>query len=193
MHVRTVVSVRLAVVREPRRSLCGRHLSGQVVRRPPIFGDACPGRSHRDLRRAAGDEGGEDHPDGVPVRVTGFACEQQTMSSTSALRSGRDAGVGRVEAETVPALDRSRSFVQPASQVQEFTGAPAGGEASSEAPPGLRGQRRRYKEASSLEVEDRVHAQQMLVRAERFVSTSNNHSNDLVRTALRAERRVWQA
>jgi hypothetical protein len=165
----------------------------KVVRRPPIFGNACPGRSHRDLGRAAGDEGSEDHPDRVPVRIASFACEQQTMSSTSALRPGRDAGVGRFEAETVPALDRSRSFVQPASQVQKFPGAAASGEASSEAPPGLRGQRRRYKEASRLEVEDRVHAQQMLVRGERFVSTSNNHSNNLARTGLRAERRVGQA
>jgi hypothetical protein len=163
----------------------------KVVRQPPIFGDACLGRSHRDLGRATGDERGEDHPDGVPVPIAGFACEQQTVSSTSALSSGRDAGVERLEAETVPALDRSRSFVQPASLVQEFPGAAASGEASTEAPPGLRSQRRRYKEASRLEVEDRVHAQQMLVRAGRCVSTSNNHSNDLARTAMRAERRVW--
>jgi len=166
-------------------------MSVKVVRRPPILGDACLGRSHRDLGRATGDERGEDHPDGVPIRIAGFACEQQTVGSTGALRSGRDAGVGRLEAETVPALDRSRSFVQPARQVQEFPGATASGEASSEAPPGLRGQSRGYKKASRLEVEDRVHAQQMLIRAERFVNTSNNHFNDLARTALRAKRKVW--
>ena len=129
-------------------------------------------------------------PIGVPTRSRTLHA-RMSLGGPDALGSGRDAGVGRLEAETVPALDRSRSFVQPASQVQEFTGAAAGGEAPSEALPGLRGQRRRYKEASHLEVEGRVHAQQMLVRAERFVSTSNNHSNDLVRTALRAERRVW--
>jgi hypothetical protein len=166
-------------------------MSVKVVRRPPIFGDAGLDWSHRDLRRATGDERGEDHPNRVPIRIAGFACEQQTVGPTSALRSGRDAGVGRLEAETVPALDRSRSFVQPASQVQEFSGAPGSGEASSEAPPGLRGQRRRYKQASRLKVEDRIHAQQMLVRAERFVSTSKNHSNDLAHAALRAERKVW--
>ena len=163
----------------------------KIIQRPPIFGDACLDRSHRDLRRATGDERGKDHPDRVPIRIACFACEQQTVGSTSALRSGRDAGVGRLEAETVPALDRSRSFVQPASQVQEFSGAPGSGEASSEAPPGLRGQRRGYKQASRLKVEDRVHAQQMLIRAERFVDTSKNHSNDLARTALRAKRKVW--
>jgi hypothetical protein len=166
-------------------------MSVKVVRRMPIFGDTGLGRSHRDLGKATGDERGEDHPDGVPVRIAGFACEQQTVGPTGALRSGRDAGVGRLEAETVPALDRSRCFVQPASQVQEFPGATASGEASSEVPPGLRGQRRGYKKASRLEVEGRVHAQQMLIRAERFVDISNNHSNDFAHAALRAERKVW--
>jgi hypothetical protein len=162
----------------------------KVIRRPPIFGYACFGRGHRDLGSATGDERGENHPNRVPVRIACFACEQQTVRSTGALRSGCDARVGRLEAETVPALDRSRSFVQPASQVQEFPGAPASGEAPSEAPPSLRGQCRGYKEASRLEVESRVHVQQMLVRAERFASTSNNHSNDLACTALRPKRKV---
>lgn len=162
----------------------------KVGQRPPIPGDAGPGRSHRDLGRAAGDERGEDHPDGVPVHITGFAPEQQPVGSTDALRSGRNTGIGWLEAETVCTLDRARSLVQPASQVQEFPSAAAGGEACSKVPPDLRGQRRGYEEASRLEVEDRVHAQEMLVRRKRVVNAPTNHFSDPVRTALDAERRA---
>ena len=170
-------------------------MSVKVVWRPPIFGDACPGWSHRDLGRATGDERGEDHPEGVPVRIAGFACEQQTVGSTGTLRSGRDARVGRLEAETVPALDQSRSFVQPASQVQEFPSAAASSEASSEEPPDLRCQRRRDKEAFRLEIEDRIHTQKMLVRTtdrtKQVVNPPNTHFSQLARAALRTKRKVW--
>ena len=165
----------------------------EIGQRAPLSGDASSGRSHRDLGRAAGDERGEDHPDGVPVRITSCAPEQQTVGSTGALRSGRDAGIGRLEAETVRTFDRARSLVQPASQIQEFPGAAAGGEISSETPPGLRGQRRGYKEASRLEVEDRVHVQGILVRTKQVVNALVAHFSDPARTTLRAERRVWQA
>ena len=162
----------------------------KIGQRSPLPGDARSGRSHRDLGRATGDERGEDHPDGVPVRITGSAPEQQTVGSTCALRSGRDAGIGRVEAETVRTLDRAHSLVQSASQIQEFPGAAAGGEVSSEAPPGLRGQRRGYKEASGLEVEDRVHVQGIRVRTKQAVNALTAHSSDPARTTLHAERRV---
>jgi hypothetical protein len=140
---------------------------------PPVFGNSRPGRSHRDLGRAVGDERGEDHPDRVSISIAGSAPEQQTVGSTGALRSGRNAGIGRLEAETVRALDRGRSLAQPVSQIQEFSSAAAGGEPSSKAPPGLRGQRRGYEQASGLEVEDRVHAQEVLLRTRRIVNATH--------------------
>lgn len=175
------------------RSLRGRHLSMKVSQRSPIFGYARLGRSHRDLRRAAGNERGEDHPDGVPVRIAGSAPKQQTIGPTGALRSGCDTGIGWVEAETVCTLDRGRSLAQPASQVQEFYSAAAGGEPSSEAPLSMRGQRRGYEQASGLEVEDRVHAQEMLLRTKRSVNASHDHFNDPARSTLRVQRRLWPA
>ncbi len=166
-------------------------MSVKAVRRPPIFGYSRPGWSNRDLGRAAGDERGEYHPDGVPVRIARPAPEQQTVGSTSALRSGRNAGIGRLETETVRTLDRGRSLVQPAGQVQEFPSAAVGGEASSKAPSGLRGQRRRDKEAFRLEIEDRIHALEMLVRTKRVVNPPNNHFSDLASTTSRTKRKVW--
>lgn len=165
----------------------------KIGQRPPIFRDARLGRSHRDLGRAAGYERGEDHPEEVPVRIAGSASEQQTVGSPGALRSGSDAGIGRLEAEMVGTLDRGRSLVEPASQVQEFPGAASGGEPPSEAPPGLRGQRRGYEEASGLEVEDRVHAREILLTSKLSVDALTIHSRDPARSTSRAEREVWQA
>ena len=168
--------------------------------RLPITGDARLRRSHRDLGRAAGDQRGEDHTDGVPVCVTGLACEQQTTGSIHASRSGRNAGIGRLEAETVRTLDRVRFLVQPASQVQKFSSAATRGEPSSEAPPSLRSQRRGYEEASGLGAEYRVHAQEVLLHTKRVVNASNDHFSDrtpLGRTAevvanMRAPRNLIQ-
>ena len=90
-----------------------------------------------------------------------------------------------LEAEPVAALDRARALLQPDRKVQEFSGS----ESLPEAPPGVRGQRRGYEEASPLEVEDRVHAQDLLATTRRVVYAPADHSSDDIRTALCTGRR----
>lgn len=145
----------------------GGPLSVKVARWSPNCRDARPGRRHRHLGRAAGDERGEDHTDGSSVPTAGVAREQESGGSPDSLGSGRDARVGWLEAEVIRVLDRACSLVQPASQVQEFSCADAGSEAASQAPPGLRGQRSGYEEASPLEVEGWIHAQDLLAHTGR--------------------------
>src|SRR5215208_3105109 len=103
-----------------------------------------------------------------------------------------DAGVGRIEAETVRALDRARSLAHPAGQIQEFPNAKVGSEAASQAPPGLRGQRCGYEEASPLEVEGRIHAQDVLARTWRVAYSPADHSNDTGCTSLHTDHNVLQ-
>lgn len=166
-----------------------RGVSVKVARRPPTFGNARSSRRYRHLGRTAGDEHSKHHADGSSTLVAHAACEQEPGSTTDALGSGRDAGVGRIEAETVRALDRARSLAHPAGQIQEFPDANVGSEAASQAPPGLRGQRRGYEEASPLEVEGRIHVQDVLARTWRVAPSPADHSNDTVCTSLHTERR----
>lgn len=166
-----------------------RGVSVKVARRPPTFGNARSSRRHRHLGRAAGDERGKDHTNRSSDPIADAAREHEPGGPPDALGSGRDAGVGRIEAETVRALDRARSLAHPAGQIQEFPDANVGSEAASQAPPGLRGQRRGYEEASPLEVEGRIHAQDVLARTWRVAHSPADHSNDTVCTLLHTDRR----
>jgi|SRR5215203_1075972 hypothetical protein len=150
----------------------GCRTSVKVTRRAPVYGDARSGRRHRHLGRATCNEHGKDHTDGSSVSIAHAACEHEPAGPRNALGSGGDAWIGWLEAETVAALDRARSPAQFARQVQEFSRATTGGEANPEAPPGLRGQRRGYEEASPLEVEDRIHVRGMFARARLVVHSS---------------------
>jgi hypothetical protein len=179
---------------EPRYSLCGRHMSVKVGRRPPVSGDARLRRRHRDLGGTAGDQGGKDYADGGSVSIAGPASEQEPGGPPGALRSGRDAGIRRLEAKTVGTLDWAYFLVQPGSQVQKFPSAAISGEASSKAPPDLRGQRRGYEEASRLEFDGRIHTQHVLAHTKRVVNAPIDHSSYPALAALRTERRrAWQA
>ena len=163
--------------------------SVEVARRSPVSGDARSGGRHRHLGRTAGNERGKDHTDGSPAPIADVACEQKPGSITDAPRSGCDARIGWLEAETVSTLDRVSYLVQRAHQVQEFSRAAASGEATPEALPGLRAQRRGYQEASPLEVEGRIHAQDVLAHTRRVVHLLAEHSSDTVHISLHAERR----
>src|ERR671912_433625 len=166
-----------------------RGASVKVARRPPTFGNARPSRRPRHLGRAAGDKRGKDHTNRSSDPIADAAREHEPGGPPDALGSGHNAGVGRIEAETVPALDRARSLAHPAGQIQEFLDAKVGSEPASQAPPGLRGQRRGYEEASPLEVEGRIHAQDVLARTWRVAHSPADHSNDTVRTSLHTEKR----
>jgi hypothetical protein len=161
----------------------------KVAQGSPVSRDSCPGRRHRHLGRPAGDQRGKDHTEEGSIPVADAAREEDSASSPDDLGSGCEAGIGWIEAEAVAALDRACFLLQPVRQVQEFSGAATFGEAIPEAPPSVRGQRRGYKEASSLEVEDRVHAQDLLATTRRVVYAPADHSSDDVRTALCTGRR----
>ena len=161
----------------------------KVARRPPTFGNARSSRRHRHLGRPAGDERGKDHTNRSPNPIADDAREHEPGGSPDALGSGRDAGVGRIEVETVRALDHARPLAHPAGQIQEFLDAKVGSEAASQAPPGLRRQRCGYEEASPLKVEGRIHAQDVLARTWRVAHSPAAHSNETVCTSLHTERR----
>jgi hypothetical protein len=159
--------------------------SVKLTQGSPVSRDSCPGRRHRHLGRPAGDQRGKDHAEGRSIPVADPAHEEESASATDGLRSGCDAWIGWLEAEPVAALDRARVLLQPDRKVQEFSGS----ESLPEAPPRVRGQRRGYEEASPLEVEDRVHAQDLLATTRRVVYAPADHSSDDVRTALYTGRR----
>src|SRR5215203_3525524 len=99
---------------------------------------------------------------------------------------GRAAGYERGEdhPEEVPVRIAGSASEQ---QTVGSPGAASGGEPPSEAPPGLRGQRRGYEEASGLEVEDRVHAREILLTSKLSVDALTIHSRDPARSASRGE------
>src|SRR5829696_359878 len=145
-----------------------RGVSVKVARRPPTFGNARSSRRHRHLGRAAGNERGKDHTNRSSDPIADATREDEPGGPPDALGSGRDARVGRI---------------------QEFPDANVGSEAASQAPPGLRGQRRGYEEASPLKVEGRIHVQDVLARTWRVAHSPADHSNDTVCTSLHTERR----
>ena len=159
--------------------------SVKVTQGSPVSRDGRPGRRHRHLGRPAGDQRGKDHTEGRSIPVADAAREEESASATDALRSGCDAWIGWLEAEPVAALERARAFLQRDRKVQECSGS----ESLPETPPCVRGQRRGYEEASPLEVEDRVHAQDLLATTRRVVYAPADHSSDDVRTALCTGRR----
>jgi hypothetical protein len=165
--------------------LRGRVNSVKVTQGSPVSRYGRPGRRHRHLGWPAGDQRRKDHTEGRSIPVAHAAREEESASATDALRSGCDARIGWLEAEPVAALDRARVLLQPDRQVQEFSGS----EPLPEAPPCVRTQRRGYEEASPLEVEDRVHAQDLLATTRRVVYAPADHSSDDVRTALCTGRR----
>ncbi len=116
------------------------------------------------------------------------ASEQEPGGSPGALGSGLNAGVRRVEAEAVRAPDRARYLVQPASQVQKFSGAATGGDMPSQTPANLRGQCRRDKETPRFEVEGLVHGSKTLGRP--VVGGRRGHSSGYHRLAAGVERKV---
>jgi hypothetical protein len=166
-----------------------RGVSVKIARRPPTFGNARSSRRHRHLGRPAGDKRGKDHTNRSSDPIADAAREHEPGGPPDALGSGRDAGVGRIEAETVRALDRDRFLAHPTGQIQEFPDANVSSEAASQAPPGLRGQRRGYEEASPLEVEGRIHAQDVLARTWLVAHSPAHHSNDTVCTSLHTGKR----
>ena len=86
----------------------------KVARRPPTFGNARSSRRHRHLGRATGDERGKDHTNRSSDPIADAAREDEPGGPPDALGSGRDAGVGRIEAETVRALSHHDVSYTPA-------------------------------------------------------------------------------
>jgi hypothetical protein len=159
-------------------------VSLKIRLRPPLFWDARLWWCHRYLRGATGDERGEGNADGAPFVIGDPAGEQEPGGSPDALGSARDAGVGRIEAEKVRALDRSRDLVQPASQVQKLSGITAGGDSSTQAPAEMHGQRCRDEETPRFEFEGWVHGKTRVVDGRR------GHSSGYRRVAARERRRA---
>ena len=127
----------------PRKSPGGRQTAGMLA--PAGATDTLGGRPGMSVVKTT--------PMAVPSRARALHASRSLEVLPTLSGSGRDARVGWLEAEVIRVLDRACSLVQPASQVQEFSGADAGSEVASQAPPGLRGQRSGYEEASPLEVE----------------------------------------
>jgi hypothetical protein len=153
----------------------------------PTLGDARLWWCHRNLWGPSGYERGEGNADSAPIAIGDPAGEQEPEGSPDALGSGRDAGVGRIEAETVRALDRPRDLVQPVSHIQKLFGAATGWDSSSQALAEVRGQRRRDEETPRFEVEGWVHVKTRVVDGRR------GHSSGYSRVAARARRRIWRA
>jgi hypothetical protein len=127
--------------------------SVKAARRSPVSGDAGPGRRHRHLGMASGNERGKDHTDGSSAPIVDVAREQEPVSAADALRSGRDARVGWLEAETEGTL-----LAELAGEGDEVFGVGVGGDPSHQVPSGPRGHGRRYHESSCFEIERRIHA-----------------------------------
>ena len=92
------------------------------------------------------------------MTIEGSTREEQPETLSGALRSGRDPGIGQVETDMVRALDDVCLFRESPGQGYEVFGIAAGGDRSPKTSPGLRGQCRRYEEASPFEVEEGIHA-----------------------------------
>jgi hypothetical protein len=94
-----------------------------VCRQPPTFWEGRLWRCHRHLWGATGDERGEGDADGAPVAIGNPTGKQEPGRSTDILSSGRGAGVGWSEAQTVRAFDRSCGLAQLVSQLEKLSGA----------------------------------------------------------------------
>ena len=164
--------------------IAARELAG-IDRRPPGLGDARLGGRHRDLGRATGNERGKDHPDGRPVAIEGSAGEHEPAATPRALRSGRDAWIGWIEADAVLPLDAANPLAELSGEGEKVSGTALGGDASASQPtPRSRRQRRRDNEASGFEVEEWVHVSGRLV-----VDDLWDHSNEHTCGRVPAERK----
>jgi hypothetical protein len=130
----------------------------ELGQRPPVFRDECPGRRHRDLGSAPGYERGKGDADRYSVTVEGSTREEQSERVSGALRSGREAGVGRVETEMIRALDDVCLYSEFTGQGYEISRTTTDGDATPQTSSGLGGQCRRDQETSPFEVEEWVHA-----------------------------------
>ncbi len=129
----------------------------RIGHRAPLFGDAGFDRRDRHLREAAGDEGSKDHAERLPILVEGGTGEQETQAAANDFRPRGDAGIGWIEAETVPALDGARSLAEATSQGEEILRVALGDDTAFKASHGMRGQRRRYEEPPRFKVEGSIH------------------------------------
>ncbi len=91
------------------------------------------------------------------VMVEGPTREHEPQRVSGALRSCREAGVRRVETETVHTLDNIYLFTELSGQRYEAFSIAAYGDGSPKTSSGLRGQCRRDEETSPVEVEEWVH------------------------------------
>src|SRR5918911_4524519 len=115
--------------------------------RAPLFGNAGFDRCHRDLGEAAGDERGKDHAEGL-LLVEGPASEHDAVAAAHLLRPRREAGVGRLEAETIPLSDGRDFLTEAASQAEKGPRAAAGGGAAPGASRRGGGERRRTEKGA---------------------------------------------
>jgi hypothetical protein len=111
-------------------SVSGYVVSAKVAKWPPVSGDVRPGRRHRHLGGAAGNERGKDHTDGSSAPIVDAAREQEPGSTADALRSGRDARVGWLEAETEGTLYVARLLAELVGEGDEVFGVGVGGDPS---------------------------------------------------------------
>ncbi len=91
------------------------------------------------------------------MTIEGSTREQEPGTLSDDLRSGRDAGIGRVETEMVRALDGVCVFTEFAGQGYEVSSTASDGDGAAQRSSRLRGQCRRDEEASPFEVEEWVH------------------------------------
>lgn len=138
-------------------------LSGQVIQRAPPIRDARTGGRDRYLGTPPRYEGRERHAErrfaerrfaerrfaGWRFALEGGAGEHEPEAASDRLHAGRDAGIRRGEAETVPAFEVARFFTEAPGEAGEVSG----GDASAEESRGVEGQRRRDEEASGFEGE----------------------------------------
>lgn len=121
----------------------------------PLRRDARPGWRNRYLGLPTGDQDREDHAERVLPK--GRAGEHEPEAVAHLFHPARDARIGRLETEAVPALDQTDLLPETAGDAEQVFRIAAGIDASAEETRSLRGQRGGYKETSRFEVEGRVH------------------------------------
>ena len=127
-----------------------------IAQRSPFVGYVRLDGRHRHLGKTTGDERSEDHTERLLLEIADRAGEYEAETAPRALHPSREAGIGRFKAEAVPVLERARLLTEATSQGEEVLGVAVGGDASSEASHGVRGQGRRDEEPVRFEVEDRI-------------------------------------
>jgi hypothetical protein len=124
-----------------------------VTEQAPFLGDADFGRRYRHLGEAAGDERGEHYAERRPVLIVDRTSEHDPQAAPNSFRPCREAGVGRLGAEAMPALGENYLLSEAASQDEEIRRFAVVGDASFETPYGVHSQRSRYEKTPRFEVE----------------------------------------